>query len=96
MLTLQRNNPGRINFGVNLRTISENKPHPGAGKTELRAPIPFSVGASFIQIVDDVIGVFFWVHGPGLIIWNWRTGRLVVVRPGYNWLATLSTGRSFA
>ncbi|KAJ8475000.1 hypothetical protein ONZ51_g6826 [Trametes cubensis] len=71
------NNPGRINFGVNLRTISENKPHPGAGKTELHAPIPFSVGASFIQIVDDVIGVFFWVHGPGLIIWNWRTGRLV-------------------
>ncbi|KAI0329467.1 hypothetical protein GY45DRAFT_1371545 [Cubamyces sp. BRFM 1775] len=63
---------------VHLRTASENKPHPGAAKKELNAPIPFQVGTSFIQIVDDVIGVFFWVHGPGLIIWNWRTGRIVV------------------
>ncbi|KAH9895700.1 senescence-associated protein-domain-containing protein [Cubamyces lactineus] len=56
----------------------ENKPHPNAAKTELYAPISFQVGTSFIQIVDDVIGVFFWIHGPGLIIWNWRTGRTVV------------------
>ena len=45
----------------------------------LQAPVPFQVGNSFVQIVDDVVGAFFWVHGPGLIIWNWRTGKTVVV-----------------
>ena len=34
---------------------------------------------STIQIVDDVIGAFFLVDGPGLLIWNWRTGKNVVV-----------------
>ncbi len=59
--------------------MSGNKPHPRAAKPELKAPIPFQVGNSFIQIVDDIVGTFFWVHGPGLLIWNWRTGKNVVV-----------------
>ncbi|KAI0682113.1 hypothetical protein C8T65DRAFT_301266 [Cerioporus squamosus] len=65
-------------FNIHLRTMSENKPHPRAAKAELKAPIPFQVGNSFIQIVDDIVGTFFWVHGPGLLIWNWRTGKNVV------------------
>lgn len=24
--------------------------------------------------------MFFWLHGPGLIVWNWRTGEMLVVR----------------
>ncbi|OSC98108.1 hypothetical protein PYCCODRAFT_1480843 [Trametes coccinea BRFM310] len=68
-------NPGLL---IILRTMSENKPHPLAASTELRALVPFELGTSFIQIADDVIGVFFWVHGPGLIIFNWRTGKTVV------------------
>ncbi|TFK85394.1 hypothetical protein K466DRAFT_494844, partial [Polyporus arcularius HHB13444] len=65
-------------FNIHLRTMSGNKPHPRAAQPELKAPIPFQVGNSFIQIVDDIVGTFFWVHGPGLLIWNWRTGKNVV------------------
>lgn len=32
-----------------------------------------------MQIVDDVVGMFFWVHGPGFVIWNWKTGEKIVV-----------------
>ncbi|RPD53899.1 hypothetical protein L226DRAFT_469953 [Lentinus tigrinus ALCF2SS1-7] len=71
-------------FNIHLRTMSENKPHPRAAKPELKAPIPFQVGNSFIQIVDDIVGTFFWVHGPGLLIWNWRTGKNVVHCIGFD------------
>ncbi|CDO78284.1 hypothetical protein BN946_scf184674.g6 [Trametes cinnabarina] len=67
-----------LDLVIALRSMSENKPHPNAAQAELRALVPFEVGTSFIQIVDDVIGVFFWVHDPGLIIFNWRTGKTVV------------------
>ncbi|KAI9059862.1 hypothetical protein FKP32DRAFT_1595876 [Trametes sanguinea] len=70
--------PDNIGLRVVLRTMSENKPHPLAANTELRDLVPFELGTSFIQIFDDVVGVFFWVHGPGLIIFNWRTGKIVV------------------
>lgn len=65
---------------VYLRTISTNLAHPRATSSELLAPISFELSSSFIQIVDDVIGMFFWVHGPGLIIWNWLTSEILVVR----------------
>ncbi|KAI0773132.1 senescence-associated protein-domain-containing protein [Trametes elegans] len=77
-----------LNLAIHLRTMSTNKPHPQARVPELNAPIPFQIGSSFIQIVDDIVGVYFWVHGPGLLIWNWRTGKTVVKSVGF----TLSTG----
>ncbi|KAH9943581.1 hypothetical protein B0H21DRAFT_779706 [Amylocystis lapponica] len=63
---------------VYLRTISTNTAHPGAASSELRAEIPFELGNSFIQLVDDVVGMFFWVHGAGLIVWNWVTAEVLV------------------
>ncbi|TCD61584.1 hypothetical protein EIP91_008187, partial [Steccherinum ochraceum] len=63
---------------VHLRTISTNTPHKGAAKAELQTPVPFQIGNCFIQIVQDVVGMFFWLHGPGLIVWNWRTGEALV------------------
>ncbi|KZT66482.1 hypothetical protein DAEQUDRAFT_674869 [Daedalea quercina L-15889] len=65
---------------IYLRTISKNARHPRAALPELVSPIPFDLGSSFIQIVDDVVGMFFWVHGPGLIIWNWHTAQVIVKR----------------
>ncbi|OBZ73464.1 hypothetical protein A0H81_06795 [Grifola frondosa] len=69
---------------VHLRTISKNTPHPRATQRELVAEIPFHIGSSFIQIVDDVVGMFFWVHGPGLIIWNWITGEELCIADRFN------------
>lgn len=68
-----------VTIKVHLRTISTNVRHPKAARAELTAEIQFLLGSSFIQIVDDVVGLFFWVHGPGLIIWNWITGEIIVV-----------------
>ncbi|KAM5545812.1 hypothetical protein V8D89_000850 [Ganoderma adspersum] len=73
-----------LSFTIHLQTISTNKPHPKARVPLLQAPVPFQVGNSFVQIVDDVVGAFFWVHGPGLIIWNWRTGKVVVNCIGFD------------
>ncbi|KAI1793750.1 hypothetical protein LXA43DRAFT_1081303 [Ganoderma leucocontextum] len=73
-----------LSFTIRLRTISGNKPHPQARVPQLQAPVPFQVGNSFVQIVDDVVGAFFWVRGPGLIIWNWRTGKIVVNCIGFD------------
>ena len=70
--------PSTLRIRVHLRTISTNTPHKGAAKSELQTPIPFQIGNCFIQIVGDVIGMFFWLHGPGLIIWDWRRGKTVV------------------
>ncbi|KAH9841153.1 uncharacterized protein C8Q71DRAFT_702214 [Rhodofomes roseus] len=85
---------------IYLRTISTNARHPHAALPELVAPIPFELGSSFIQIVDDVVGMFFWVHGPGLIIWNWQTAEVVVKRtsdgmPASTWDFSFLSSRAY-
>ncbi|KAI0795917.1 hypothetical protein C8Q75DRAFT_744368 [Abortiporus biennis] len=67
-----------IQIQISLRTISTNKQHPLASKAELIGQVPLHVNSCFIQFVQDVVGMFFWVDGPGLMIWNWHTGELVV------------------
>lgn len=79
-LTLFSSENSQSRIKVYLRTISKNARHPCAALPELVSPIPFELGSSFIQIVDDVVGMFFWVHGPGLIVWNWHTAEVIVVR----------------
>ncbi|KAI0738204.1 hypothetical protein C8Q80DRAFT_1207471 [Daedaleopsis nitida] len=65
-------------FTIHLQTISGNKPHPLAAQPVLNLGLPGSATNAFTQIVDDVIGAFFWMEGPCLCIWNWRTGKQVV------------------
>lgn len=66
---------------VRLHTISGNRTHPEAAVPELSVPISSgNYDRAFIQIFDDVVGMFFWMHDPALVIWNWRTGKIVVVR----------------
>ncbi|KAH9850994.1 hypothetical protein C2E23DRAFT_887019 [Lenzites betulinus] len=62
---------------VRVHTMSDNKPHPLAAVPELSVPVPFPNDRSFIQIVDDIIGMFFWIHDLALVLWNWRTGKIV-------------------
>ncbi|PCH34839.1 hypothetical protein WOLCODRAFT_145533 [Wolfiporia cocos MD-104 SS10] len=67
---------------VHLRTLSKNAKHPRAASKQLTAPIMLPMGPSFIQIVDDVIGIFSFFHSPGLVVWNWRTGKILVLCAG--------------
>lgn len=64
---------------IHIRTISTNKQHPQAAKPCLIAPVPFTIGTCFIQIVQDVVGMFFWLHEPSLLVWNWRTAEVLVL-----------------
>ncbi len=65
---------------VRLHTISGNRPHPEAAVGQLSVPISSgNYESAFIQIADDVIAMFFWMHDPALVIWNWRTGKVIVV-----------------
>lgn len=68
---------------VYLHTISTNKTHPDASEAVLTAPALQQPGVCFVRIVEDVIGLFFWLQNPGLIIWDWRTGVTAVVCPSY-------------
>lgn len=63
---------------IHLRTISTNEPHPETTCPIFRHVTPFRIGNAFIQIVDDVVGLFFWAEGPGLLIWSWKDGRVCV------------------
>jgi hypothetical protein len=64
---------------INLRTISTNATHPQASVPVLHHDTQYAISNAFIQIVDDVVGMFLWTFGPRVIIWNWKTGNLLVV-----------------
>lgn len=70
---------GRV-FSIALRQISQERAHPNAARPMLQTHLPSMARNTTTQIVDDVIGSFFFTDAPGLLIWNWRTGEKVVVR----------------
>lgn len=64
---------------VHLRTISSNIKHPEASSPFLRALTLSTMTSAFIQIVDDVIGMMYWMELESRItIWNWKTGQTLV------------------
>ncbi|KAG1792330.1 uncharacterized protein HD556DRAFT_1528034 [Suillus plorans] len=69
---------------VHIRTISSNVKHPEASSPILRTLTPSIMTSAFIQIVDDVIGMMFWMEldNPRITIWNWKTGQILVDRDG--------------
>jgi hypothetical protein len=71
---------------VHIRTISSNVKHPEATSPVLRTLTLSTMTSAFIQIVDDVIGMMFWVEfeSPHITIWNWKTGQILVDRDGDN------------
>ncbi|KZT07120.1 uncharacterized protein LAESUDRAFT_699525 [Laetiporus sulphureus 93-53] len=74
---------GRLLAQVALRKLSTNEPYPGVARKVLRVLLPpFLPGHAVIQIVDDVIGVFSLSEERGLVIWHWRSARVLVHRVG--------------
>jgi hypothetical protein len=67
---------------VHLRKLSAGvvAPHPAAKNPVLCRPALGPVHGCMIQIVEDVVGMYFWMPFHGVLIWNWMTGEELVVR----------------
>jgi hypothetical protein len=68
---------------VHLRKLSTGvvAPHPAAKVPVLCRPALGPVHGCMIQIVEDVVGMYFWMPFHSVLIWNWMTGEELVVRP---------------
>ncbi|EMD35720.1 hypothetical protein CERSUDRAFT_115679 [Gelatoporia subvermispora B] len=81
LLALVHNDEGNVGpprIVIHFRTLSTNEVHPKASLAQLEAPMPLRTENSLIQVADDVVALFYWAHGPGILIWNWQKGILLV------------------
>ena len=67
---------------VHLRRLSAGAlaAHPAASHPVLCRRAASAVHGCMIQIVEDVVGMYFWMPFHGVLIWNWMTGEELVVR----------------
>ncbi|KAH8985373.1 hypothetical protein EDB92DRAFT_1802543 [Lactarius akahatsu] len=67
---------------VHLRKLSAGAvaPHPAVKVSVLCRRSPGPVRGCMIQIVEDVVGMYFWMPLHGVLIWNWMAGEELVVR----------------
>ncbi|KAH9961881.1 hypothetical protein BC827DRAFT_1383685 [Russula dissimulans] len=65
---------------VHLRKLSGGvvAPHPAAKASILCRHGLGPVHGCMIQIVEDVVGMYFWMPFHGVLIWNWMTGEELV------------------
>jgi len=70
---------------VHLRRLSAGAvaPHPAASNPVLCRRAASAVHGCMIQIVEDVVGMYFWMPFHGVLIWNWMTGEELVVRVSF-------------
>ncbi|KAH9018318.1 hypothetical protein EDB84DRAFT_1626704 [Lactarius hengduanensis] len=57
-------------------------PHPAAKVPVLCRRSPGPVHGCMIQVVEDIVGVYFWMPLHGVLIWNWMTGEELVFVQG--------------
>ncbi|KAH9031028.1 hypothetical protein EDB85DRAFT_2146371 [Lactarius pseudohatsudake] len=67
---------------VHLRKLSAGAvvPHPAVKVPVLCSRAPGPVHGCMIQVVEDIVGVYFRMPLHGVLIWNWMTGEELVVR----------------
>ena len=67
---------------VHLRRLSSGvvAPHPAAKVPVLCRLALGPVHGCMIQIVEDIVGMYFWMPFHAVLIWNWMTGDELVVR----------------
>ena len=87
--------PGRsasADICVHLRRLSSGvvAPHPAAKVPVLCRLALGPVHGCMIQIVEDIVGMYFWMPFHAVLIWNWMTGEELVVRPLHLSLISLS------
>ena len=55
-------------------------PHSAASNPVLCRLAPGPVHGCMMQIIENVVGMYFWMPLHGVLIWNWMTGEELVVR----------------
>jgi hypothetical protein len=72
----------RADICVHLRKLSGGvvAPHPVAKVPVLYKRALELVQGCMIQIVEDIVGMYFWVPFHAVLMWNWRTGEELFVR----------------
>jgi len=67
---------------VHLRRLSAvAAPHPAAKNPLLCRRAIGPVHGCMIQIVEDIVGMYFWMPFHAVLIWNWMSGEDLLVRP---------------
>jgi hypothetical protein len=56
-------------------------PHPAAKNPMLCRRAIGPVHGCMIQIVEDIVGMYFWMPFHAVLIWNWMSGEELLVRP---------------
>ncbi|KAI0073893.1 hypothetical protein K474DRAFT_1602520, partial [Panus rudis PR-1116 ss-1] len=67
-----------VNITVHLLSLTTLRPHPLALSPQLTLTTPFHIASCFIQIVGSTIGMFFWQHGPALVMWDWKSAERIL------------------
>ncbi|KAI6154469.1 hypothetical protein EDD17DRAFT_1490102 [Pisolithus thermaeus] len=85
-----------------VRTLSTNEAHPEARSPTLRASVLLPVSSAFMQIVDDIIGMWFLIEPERthITLWNWKTGKVIVDQstfcaPPKTWDVSFISSRAF-
>ncbi|KIN93366.1 hypothetical protein M404DRAFT_1009005, partial [Pisolithus tinctorius Marx 270] len=92
--------PGAVELHV--RALSTNEVHPDARSATLRMPVLLPVTNAFMQIVDDIVGMLYFIEPerPHITLWNWKTGKVVVNQstfhiPPNTWDFSFISNRAF-
>jgi hypothetical protein len=78
---------------LHLRTMSTGEEHPDAQEPVLRVSTPSRkrLDGCWIQVANEHIGILFSnvlrynnteIESNDLVVWNWRTGKIIFVRSG--------------
>ncbi|KAI5999068.1 hypothetical protein EDD15DRAFT_2571644 [Pisolithus albus] len=87
---------------LHVRTLSTNEVHPEARSPTLRMSVLLPVTGAFMQIVDDIVGLWYVIELelPHITMWNWKTGKVIVNRstfcvPLKTWDLSFISSRAF-
>ena len=82
---------------VHIRKLSSvGTPHPAAKNPMLCRRSIRPVHGCMIQIVEDIVGMYFWVPCYSVLIWNWTSGEELLVRPQIISLILTLSHRSYS
>ena len=69
---------------VHLRKLSAvDAPHPAAKTPMLCRRAIGPVHGCMVQIVEDIVGMYFWIPFHAVLIWNWMSGEELLVRSNH-------------